>query len=71
LSAEADRLSVLLDKLGERLAFERQGTRLYEGFLQKLAATPTEHDIGPSREELRHICDEELKHFKLLQKAIT
>jgi rubrerythrin len=71
LSAEADRLSVLLDKLGERLAFERQGTRLYEGFLQKLEAMPTEHGIGPSREELRHICDEELEHFKLLQKAIT
>ena len=25
-------LSLLLDKLGERLAFERQGTRLYETF---------------------------------------
>jgi rubrerythrin len=71
LSADADRLSVLLDKLGERLAFERQGTRLYEGFLQKLEAEPTEDDTGPSREELRHICDEELEHFKLLQKAIT
>jgi rubrerythrin len=71
LSAEADRMSVLLDKLGERLAFERQGTRLYEGFLQKLEAMPTEHDAGPSREELRHICDEELEHFKLLQNAIT
>src|ERR1044071_8786685 len=30
-----DALPVLLDKLGERLAFERQGTRLYEAFLQK------------------------------------
>ena len=71
LSAEADRMSVLLDKLGERLAFERQGTRLYEAFLQKLEAVPTESDIGPSPEELRHIRDEELEHFKLLQKAIT
>ena len=44
---------------------------LYEGFLQKLEAARTEHTVGPSREELRHICDEELEHFKLLQKAIT
>ena len=71
LSANADRISVLLDKLGERLAFERQGTRLYEAFLQKLQATPAEAVNGPSSEDLRHICDEELAHFKLLQKAIT
>jgi rubrerythrin len=71
LSANADRISVLLDKLGERLAFERQGTRLYEAFLQKLETAPAQHINGPSSEDLRHICDEELQHFKLLQKAIT
>jgi rubrerythrin len=71
LSANADRISVLLDKLGERLAFERQGTRLYEAFLQKLETAPAEHVNGPSSEDLRHICNEELEHFKLLQKAIT
>lgn len=71
LSAEADRVSVVLDKLGERLAFERQGTRLYEAFLQKLEAMPTASDSGPSSEDLRHIYDEELEHFKLLQKAIS
>jgi rubrerythrin len=71
LSANADRISVLLDKLGERLAFERQGTRLYEAFLQKLETAPAEHVNGPSSEDLRHICNEELEHFKVLQKAIT
>ena len=71
LSAEADRMSVLLDKLGERLAFERQGTRLYEAFLQKLEKTPVEYASGPSPEDLRHICNEELEHFKLLQKVIS
>jgi hypothetical protein len=73
LSAEADRKSVLLDKLGERLAFERQGTRLYEAFMQKLDAAPVEDENpdGPSMEELRHIHDEELEHFKLLQKTIS
>ena len=71
LSAGADRMSVLLDKLGERLAFERQGTRLYEAFLQKLEHEPVENSGGPSSEDLRHICQEELEHFKLLQKAIA
>jgi Ferritin-like domain len=71
LVADADRMSVLLDKLGERLAFERQGTRLYEAFLQKLEQAPVENGGGPSSEELRHICEEELEHFKLLQKAIA
>ncbi|MGH7846525.1 MAG: ferritin-like domain-containing protein [Candidatus Binatia bacterium] len=71
LAANADRMAVLLDKLGERLAFERQGTRLYEAFLQKLEAMPLASDSGPSPEDLRHIYDEELEHFKLLQKAIT
>jgi hypothetical protein len=71
LAAEADRMSVLLDKLGERLAFERQGTRLYEAFLQKLEQAPGKNGGGPSSDDLRHICGEELEHFKLLQKAIS
>ena len=66
-----DGLAVLLDKLGERLAFERQGTRLYEGFLQKCESITMDDASGPSIEELRHICEEELEHFHLLQNAIT
>jgi rubrerythrin len=66
-----DGLTVLLDKLGERLAFERQGTRLYEAFLQKCESLELEDGSGPSPEELRHICEEELEHFKMLQNAIT
>jgi rubrerythrin len=65
-------LPVLLDKLGERLAFERQGTRLYEALLQKLEAlAPLEGNGAPSHGELQHICEEELEHFKLLQKSIA
>jgi rubrerythrin len=71
LAANAEGISVLLDKLGERLAFERQGTRLYEAFLQKLEAAPLKDESSPSAEDLRHICDEELEHFELLQKTIT
>jgi hypothetical protein len=65
-----DGLAVLLDKLGERLAFERQGTRLYEAFLQKCESLTPQDASGPSVEELRHICEEELEHFHLLQNAI-
>jgi rubrerythrin len=69
--AADDHMSVLLDKLGERLAFERQGTRLYEAFIQKLEQAPLKQSVGPSSEDLRHICEEELEHFKLLQKEIV
>ncbi|MFT3764073.1 MAG: ferritin-like domain-containing protein [Minicystis sp.] len=60
------RTAVLVDRLGERLAFERTGTRLYEAIL-------TKHDIfgswphGPSRVELQRFHDEELSHFELLR----
>jgi len=64
-------ISVLLDKLGERLAFERLGTRLYQAFLQKVEALGDGASAGPSSEELQHICDEELQHFRVLQKTIT
>lgn len=70
-ATDDDRIAVLLDKLGERLAFERQGTRLYEAFIQKLEAMPLNDENAPSAENLRHICDEELEHFKLLQGAIV
>jgi hypothetical protein len=71
LSEQGDSWPVLLDKLGERLAFERQGTRLYESFFQKIETLAIESDDGPTAAELRHICDEEYEHFKLLQQAIV
>jgi rubrerythrin len=40
---------VLMDKLGERIAFERTGTRLYDALLVKLqAAQQVEPDVLPS-----------------------
>ena len=71
LGAAGEAVVLLLDKLSERLAFERQGTRLYEAFIQKIEALPIDDGEGPELDELRHICDEELEHFKLLQKAIV
>jgi rubrerythrin len=61
--------TLLMDKLGERLAFERTGTRLYEALVSK-------HDAfgsfagGPSRDNLEHVRQEEYRHFTMLQSAI-
>lgn len=62
--------NVFLDKLGERLAFERTGTRLYEALLAKFdAAHP--HEGGPTREELVRIRDDELRHYGIVRDAIV
>ena len=61
---------VFIDKLGERLVFERGGTRLYEALLTKCEATiadgaeelPGEMSIAT----LRHFRDEEAAHFEML-----
>lgn len=67
----SERMSVLLDKLGERLSFERQGIGLYEAFLRKIQSHADETATGPSVEELRQIYKEEKEHFELLQTAVT
>lgn len=63
------RPQVFLDKLAERLAFERGGVRLYQAFLTKCQA-PHEGPDVVSIEQLRHICDEEARHFMLLKECI-
>jgi rubrerythrin len=58
-----------MDKLGERLAFERSGTRLYEALVSK-------HDAfgsfagGPSKGDLEAILQEEYRHFTMLSTTI-
>src|SRR5215212_1196558 len=47
-------MAVFLDKLSERLAFERQGVRLYEALLNK-CQTLGESAPGPTLEEIEHI----------------
>jgi rubrerythrin len=59
--------AVLMDKLGERLAFERSGTRLYDALMVKCA---TDESCGVPAKELRHIRDEEATHFALVGAAI-
>jgi ferritin-like metal-binding protein YciE len=60
---------VFIDKLGERLAFERSGVRLYEALITKYQATPQKVS-GMSAEELLHIREEEARHFKLVNDAM-
>jgi ferritin-like protein len=59
---------VLIDKLGERLAFERTGTRLYDYLIAKCEATQA--DGGISIDTLRHFRKEEALHFKLAANAL-
>jgi rubrerythrin len=68
-AVKGENANVLIDKLGERLAFELGGTRLYEALIAKLAAAQP-HAGGPTREALEEIRDEELKHAGILMRAI-
>ncbi|HET9489207.1 MAG TPA: ferritin-like domain-containing protein [Methylomirabilota bacterium] len=60
---------LLLDKLGERLAFEHSGARLYEALLSKHQAYGG-FAGGPSAQDLLHILQEEYEHADMLQQAI-
>jgi hypothetical protein len=62
-------MAVFLDKLSERLAFERMGVRLYEALLNKCEALG-ESSPGPTLEDIRHIGAEELEHFLMLNGTI-
>ena len=59
--------AVLMDKLGERLAFERSGTRLYDALMAKCEAA---QDCAVPAKELQHLRDEEAMHFALVGAAI-
>src|SRR5690606_35377363 len=61
--------SIFLDTLGERLAFERQGVRLYECLIGKVMHIGMVAG-GPTLEDLEHILEEERKHFLHLQRAV-
>ena len=61
--------NALLDKLGERLAFERTGARLYEAALTAVSAIG-ESSGGPTVEDLRDIRDAEVRHAHIVEQAI-
>ena len=64
------RMPVLLDKLGERAAFERSGTRLYDALLVRMAGTTTGLPPGMDLESVQQIRNEEAQHFALVVEAI-
>jgi hypothetical protein len=79
VDTEGGVLPVFLDKLGERIAFERTGTRLYGALITKyLALSNAGVDVLPPLsgdetpiETLGRIRSEELGHFHLLCDAVT
>jgi hypothetical protein len=57
--------SLLIDKLGERLAFERIGVRAYEILISKHEAFGS-YEGGPTRAQLEQLLNDEHCHFSLL-----
>jgi len=62
--------SLLLDKLGERLAFERTGTRLYDALITKVSAL-NDLTVNISLADLQQIRDQEAQHFAIVAEAIA
>jgi rubrerythrin len=71
-------VGILLDKLGERIAFERTGTRLYGAVITKYLALanageaplPPSEEGEPALETLRRIRAQELEHFRMLSQCV-
>ncbi len=70
-------MGLLLDKLGERIAFERSGTRLYDALITKfLALSNSKNGDGivpageAALETLRKIRSQELAHFHMLCECV-
>jgi rubrerythrin len=61
---------ILLDKLGERLAFERTGTRLYDALITKCDVM-LDGDFSMTIDDLEQIRADEARHFLLLSDAIA
>lgn len=66
---KGSKAAVFLDKLGDRLAFERTGSRLYEGLIARFESSPT-WEGGPTIEELQRIHAEEVSHYTMLRDTI-
>lgn len=64
------RVNILLDKLGERLAFERSGVRLVDALLAKLEVQGS-WERGPTTSDLAQLRADEAHHFALLQDVLV
>jgi bacterioferritin (cytochrome b1) len=67
---ESGSMTVFMDKLGERLAFERTGTRLYDAFITKCAGVDDALSSSIPLGILERFRDEEHEHFDLLRSTI-
>jgi rubrerythrin len=67
---KGDSPQILIDKLGERLAFERTGARLYDALITKCEVM-LDGDISMSIEDLQAIRADEARHFLMLSDAIV
>lgn len=61
---------ILIDKLGERLAFERTGTRLYDALITKCALMLDDTEISMTIDDLEDIREDEARHFLMVSNAI-
>jgi ferritin-like protein len=66
---KGDHLMILIDKLGERLAFERSSVRLYQALISKYDAYGS-WEGGPTKSDLELIAHDELAHFHAVREAI-
>lgn len=64
-----DQPQLLLDKLGERLAFERTGTRLYDALITKFEALQDD-TTSMTLADLQKIRQDEARHFAIVADAI-
>jgi rubrerythrin len=58
-----------MDKLGERIAFERTGVRLYQALISKYEGSADKH-LYPELDILRRFHQEEKDHFHMLSKIM-
>src|SRR5690606_5465487 len=63
---------MLINKLGERLAYERSGVPIYESFLTKCEAAMTEGKtpVKLPLDQIRQFRDQEAEHFHLLKECL-
>ena len=65
-----DQIKYFVDKLGERLFFEKEMTTLYEALIDKYRLSPAKEQL-PELNRMEQFHQEELKHFNLLSEVIT
>jgi rubrerythrin len=66
---KGNKAMALVDRISERLAFERTGVRLYDALLDKMDAASA-FAGGPRMDAVQTIRDEELQHARMLKEAM-